>query len=616
LGISAAATYLFHFGVSIWGEYVVGTAYLHLILAFFLPQTFLYFPASSRFRGMFPWYDAVLAIACFVIPIYLFLHGQDILFEGWEVAPPPLAFCFGIVLWALVLEAARRAVGWTLFLLVLSFSLYPLFASHMPGLLLAKSFQFSRLVGYHIMGPEGVIGLPTRVLGYLFIGFMLFGVALTATGAARFFLNLALSMLGTVRGGTAKVAVASSAMVGSISGSVITNVITTGSFTIPAMKRAGYPHYYAAAIETCASSGGVLMPPIMGAAAFVMASILNISYAEVALAAAVPSILYYLGLFVQVDGFAAKTGLRGLPREDLPSFWRTIKEGWFYVFAFAVLIYVLFFLRREAQAPFYATVGLLILTMFRKETRLKAGDLVDFMERVGKVLGEITGILSSIGLLIGSLLLTGVAQTLSSDIIELAGGNVILLVGMGAVASFILGMGLTITACYLLLAVLLAPALVQMGFDPLAVHIFLVYCGMLSFITPPVAIAAYAAAALAGAKPMLTAFQAVRLGAVKYCIPFFVVFQPALILHGTFTEILQVVATGAIGVVLLASGIEGYLIGVGKLGFVKQFLSLIGGFLLFMPGWLSNLVGAGLTAILFVQPLLFSSSGRNDVKRS
>lgn len=614
LGVLAAAVYLFHFGVSIWGELIVGTAYLHLILAFFLPHVFLYFPASSRFQSRFPWYDLVLAILCFVTPFYFFLHGQDILFKGWEVAPPPLAFFLGIIMWALVLEAARRAVGRALFFLVLFFSLYPLFASHMPGLFLAKSFHFSRLVGYHIMGPEGVIGLPTRVLGYLFIGFMLFGVALTATGAARFFLNLALAMLGTVRGGTAKVAVASSAMVGSISGSVITNVITTGSFTIPAMKRAGYPHYYAAAIETCASSGGVLMPPIMGAAAFVMASILNIAYAEVALAAAIPSILYYLGLFVQVDGFAAKTGLKGLPRGDLPLLGQTLKEGWFYVFAFAVLIYVLFILRREAQAPFYATVGLLILTMIRKETRLSFKDFIDFIERIAKVLGEITGILSSIGLLIGSLLLTGVAQTLSSDIIDLAGGNVFLLVGLGAVASFILGMGLTITACYLLLAVLLAPALVQMGFDSLAVHIFLVYCGMLSFITPPVAIAAYAAAALAGAKPMLTAFQAVRLGAVKYCIPFFVVFQPALILHGTFLEILQVVGTAVIGVILLASGIEGYLVWVGKLGVAKRLVSLVGGFLLFMPGWLTNLIGAALIAILFVEPLMLALRSHEGVR--
>jgi TRAP transporter 4TM/12TM fusion protein len=599
VGTAAAVIYLFHIGVSIWGEYVVGTAYLHLVLALFLPQIFIHFPLTSGSREKLPWYDVIFVLLSFIAPFYFFLNGENILFTGWEIVPPPVAFWLGIILWALVLEGARRTVGWFLFFLVLAFSLYPLFASHMPGLFYGKSFGFVRVVGYNIMGPEGVIGLPTRVLGNLFIGFMLFGVALTATGAASFFLNLALSLLGTVRGGTAKVSVISSAMVGSISGSVITNVITTGSFTIPAMKRAGYPNYYAAAIETCASSGGVLMPPIMGAAAFVMAGILNISYAQVALAAAVPSILYYLGLFVQVDGFAARQGLKGLTREELPSFWQTVKEGWFYLLAFAVLIYVLFILRREAQAPFYATIPLLLLTMIRKETRLNFKDFLGFLERVGRVLGEITGILSSIGLLIGALLLTGTAQTLSTDLIDLAGGNVFLLVGMGALASFILGMGLTITACYLLLAVLLAPALVQLGFYDLAVHIFLIYTGVLSFITPPVAIGAYAAAALAGSNPMITAVQAVRLGAVKYIIPFFVIFEPALILHGSFMEIFQSVGTAVIGVIFLGSGIEGYLVFVGRLGLFGRACTLIGGFLIFMPGSTTNFIGAGIIAILF-----------------
>jgi TRAP transporter 4TM/12TM fusion protein len=598
LGLLSATVYLFHLGVSFWGEYVVGTAYLHLILAFFLPLVFLYFPLSPRFHQKVPWYDFASALLCFLSAFYFFLHGEDILFQGWEVAPPSAALALGILLWAFVLEAARRTVGGVLFLLVLLFSLYPLFAEHMPGLLSAKSFAFPRLVGYHVMGPEGVIGLPTRVLGTLFVGFMLFGVALTNTGAAKFFLDFALSILGTVRGGTAKVAVVSSAMVGSVSGSVITNVITTGSFTIPAMKGAGYPSHYAAAIETCASTGGVLMPPIMGAAAFVMASILNITYAEVVLAAIIPSLLYYLGLFIQVDSYAAKTGLKGLPRKDLPLLWQTIKSGWFYILAFALLVYVLFALRREAQAPFYATLAVLLLTMIKRETRLNARGLVHFAERVGQTLGEIAAILAAIGLLIDSLLLTGVAQTLSSDIIDLAGGNIILLVGMGAVASFILGMGLTITACYLLLAVLLAPALVQSGLNPLAVHLFLMYCGMLSFITPPVAIAAYAAASLAGADSMKTGFQAIRLGVILFLIPFFFVFQPAFVLHGSGFEILKVLVTGFIGVFLIASGLEGYLLGMGRLSPLQRVAGIVSGALLLTPETTTDLMGAVLAGVL------------------
>lgn len=590
-GIFSAIVYLFHLGVSIWGGFIVGTAYLHLILSFFLPLVFLYFPAAARFKGKVSWFDLVLSLSCFIGSFYFFLNGQKILSQGWEVSPPFIPFALGVLLWILVLEAARRVVGWVLFGIVFLFSIYPLFGEFMPGILFSKSFSFQRLVGYYAMGPEGIIGLPTHVLGNLFIGFMFFGVTLTSTGAAKFFLDVALSFLGRVRGGTAKVAVVSSAMVGSISGSVITNVITTGSFTIPAMKKAGYPNYYAAAIETCASTGGVLMPPIMGAAAFVMASILNIAYAQVVLAAIIPSLLYYLGLLVQVDCYAAKTGLKGFPTTNIPSLWKTIKNGWFYILAFMLLIYILFSLRREAQAPFCAAALVLFITMLKKETRLNFKSFIDFLEGVGRTIGEITGILASIGLLIASLLITGVAQTLSSEIISLARGNNILLVCLGAIASFILGMGLTITACYLLLAVLLAPALVKSGLNPLAVHLFLMYCGMLSFITPPVAIGAYAAASLAGANPMRTGFQAMRLGIILFVIPFFFVFQPAFVLQGNLVEILKVLATGFLGVFFLASGIEGYLIFVGNLGFLKRSLSIFSGALLLTPEWVTDLIG-------------------------
>jgi TRAP transporter 4TM/12TM fusion protein len=600
---AVAVIYLFHLGVGLWGEVVVGTGYLFLILALLLPVAFLYFPANPRLRHKLPWYDILLSILCFAIPFWFFLHAWDILLKGWEVFPPREAFIMGLILWALVLEAARRTVGRILAILVLFFSVYPLFAEFMPGLLMARSFPLTRVVGFLIMGPEGVIGIPIKVVATLLIGFLVFGVALTNTGAGKFFLNMALSLLGMVRGGTAKVAVVSSAMVGSISGSVVTNVITTGSFTIPAMKKTGYPPHYAGAIEACASTGGVLMPPIMGAAAFIMAAFLGIPYATVALAAVIPSLLYYLGLFIQVDGYAAKTGLKGLPREELPSLRQTIKEGWFYIFAFALLIWVLFFLRREAQAPFYAAAALIVLAMFRKETRLGFKGFLNFFEDTGRVLGEITAILAAIGLLIGSLFLTGTAQTLSSEIIGLAGGNLILLVGLGAITSFILGMGLTISACYILLAVLLAPALVQGGLHPLAVHLFLLYCGMLSFITPPVAIGAFVAASLAEANPMRVGFQAIRLGAIIFLIPFLFVFEPAFVLQGTPLEIIFVVGTGALGVILLASGIEGYLVGLGRLGLLDRILSLLSGFLLFIPNWITAIAGASILLILWRIPL-------------
>jgi len=604
LGVLVVIGYLFSIGVAVWGEFVIQTGYLHLLLALFLPPVFLYFPATSGARNKVPWYDYVLFAVCFIVPFYYFLHGLDIMYESWEVEPPKMAYYFGIIFWALALESVRRSVGWVLFIMVLAFSVYPLFAESMPSLFFAKSFSFSRTVGFHAMGPEGIIGLPTRVVGTLFVGFLFFGVALTATGAAKFFLDVALALLGTVRGGTAKVAVFSSAMVGSISGSVVTNVITTGSFTIPAMKRANYPNHYAGAIETCASTGGVLMPPIMGAAAFVMASILEIPYSHVVVAAIVPSLLYYFGLFMQVDCYAAKAGLKGIPRDQLPSFWRALKEGWFYVFAFVILIYFLFFKRLEAQAPFIAAVPLLLLSQIRKETRFTWNTFVDFLEKTSRVVAEIAGIMAAVGLLIGSLLLTGMAQTLSTSLIELAGGNLYLMVAFGAIASFILGMGLTITACYLLLAVLLAPALEQMGLYILGVHLFLMYCGMLSFITPPVAIAAYAAASLAGAPSMKTAFQACRMGIILFILPFFFVFNPAFVLHGSLIEIVQVVGTGFIGVAFISSAVEGYLVMVGILGAVKRILTIAAGMALLIPSTIFDIAGAVLVVVIIVGGLL------------
>ena len=290
LGSLTAIVYLFNIGVEFWGDYVVGTGYLHLILAFFMPLVFIYYPIVSKARKKpgVPWYDAVLAVVCFACAFYFFLESQAIVNEGWEVTPPPLAYALGIAFWIITLEAARRTVGWVMFSIIFVVALYPLFAGEMPGMLFGRNFDFSRLIGYYVMGPEGVIGLPTRILGQLFIGFMIFGVALSATGGAKFFLDVALALFGTVRGGIAKTAIVASSLVGMVSGSAVTNVLIIGTTTIPAMVKGGFSKNIAAGIESCSSTGGVLMPPIMGAAAFIMAGLLNIPYGRVALAAAIP----------------------------------------------------------------------------------------------------------------------------------------------------------------------------------------------------------------------------------------------------------------------------------------------------------------------------------------
>ena len=329
------------------------------------------------------------------------------------------------------------------------------------------------------------------------------------------------------------------------------------------------------------------MPPIMGATAFVMASFLNISYVSVAIAAIVPSVLYFFGLFMQIDAYAAKNDLKGLPKEELPSLAKVFKDGWYFIAVFASLIWMLVYLQREAVAPFYATALLLIINQFTNH-RLSVDKFMRLVSQMGRLLAELAGILAAIGLIIGGLAVTGIAGTIANDLVYLAGENVIVLLIMGALTSFILGIGMTVTAAYIFLAIVLVPALTNSGIDPLASHMFVMYWGMLSFITPPVALAAFAAASVANVAPMRAGFEAMRLGAIIYFVPFFFVFNPALLLQGSIIENVQAFTTAILGVGIVSGALQGYLIGVGNLGsgtkgFVVKTLIGLSGLILALP---------------------------------
>ena len=449
-------------------------------------------------------------------------------------------------------------------------------------------------VGFHMFGTESVLGLPMNAFANLVVGFLIFGVALQYTGGGAFFLNLAFALLGKRRGGPAKVAIFSSGLMGSMSGSVITNVLTTGVMTIPAMKRVGFRPAYAGGVEACASTGGVLMPPVMGATAFVMATFLEIPYGEIVIAAAFPSIFYYLGLFMQIDAYAARNDLKGLPQAELPPLSKVLKEGWYFIAVFIALIIMLLYMQREAQAPYYATAVLLIINQFSKEHRWDLKGVITFIRAVGLLFAELMAILAGVGLIIGALTLTGKVGTITYELTQFASGNTILLLVMAAVTSFVLGIGMTITAAYLFLAVSVAPALTDGGLDKLAVHLFLMYWGMISFITPPVAIGAFAAATVAKSEPFKTGFEAMRLGSIIYFVPFFFVLNPALIGRGEPLEIAIVLATTVVGITLIAGGLQGYFYGIGKLdgnsmGMIGRIGLVIGGILFALPG--SEVIG-------------------------
>lgn len=601
LGIVLAVVQIFL--LKPFGFMLVENAYYYCLLAFYGSLAFIIFPANKNSpKERVPFYDALLFFTCLIVASYFATQALKIIEKGWEFVAPPLPTIFSLLLWFLILEGVRRVAGQVLMVTCLFFSFYPVFAHLLPGFLEGRNFSLMATARYHAMSVESILGIPMKVVGSLLIGFMIFGVTLQFTGGGKFFINFALALWGKSRGGPAKVAVISSALFGTMSGSVISNVVSTGSMTIPTMKRTGYPGYYAGAIEACASTGGALMPPVMGTAAFIMASFLSLPYWKICLAALIPSILYYLGLFVQADGYAARVGLKGLEDKDLPSLGATLKEGWFYLLALFLLVYLLLYLKVEAWAPFYASLLLLLLAMSKKETRLSPQKFLLLLMGTGKFLAELVALLGGIGLVIGALSMTGVAHSFSRELVSFAGGNIILLLLIGALTSFILGMGMTAAACYIFLAIVLAPALTAGGLNPLAVHLFVMYWGLVSFITPPVALGAITAASIAQADPIKTGFQAMRLGAVIYFIPFFFVFNPALILQAPLKEILFSLSTAVLGVFLISSALEGYLAGLGILHFPLRLWFLIAGGLLAVPEWRTDLIGIGMAGALMGVP--------------
>jgi len=564
VSILLAVNQIFNLGFFV-GYVMLDSRYMYLITGVMLCMVFITFPASRHSPSHVPWYDIAIMVVIALIFAYFAFYAERIVLEAWEYTAPSIGVWLALLTWVIVLEAGRRAGGWPVFAIVLLFSLYPTFAASLPSVIAALSIPVQDVAIFHVLGEESLFGIPMQVFAQLVFGFLIFGISLQYTGGGPFFINLAFALLGHLRGGPAKVSIFSSGLMGSMSGGPISNVLTTGPLSIPAMRRIGFSKEYAAGVEACASTGGVFMPPIMGATAFVMASFLNISYVSVAIAAIVPSVLYFFGLYMQIDAYAARKQLSGLPREELPRLSSVFKDGWYFIVVFITLIWMLVYLQREAVAPFYATALLLVINQFTKH-KLNLDRFMQLVATMGKLLAELAGILAAIGLIIGGLAVTGIAGTIANDLVYLAGENVVILLVMGALTSFILGIGMTVTAAYIFLAIVLVPALTNSGLDPLASHMFVMYWGMLSFITPPVALAAFAAASVAHVSPMRAGIEAMRLGAIIYVVPFFFVFNPALLLQGSAMENLQAISTALIGVALVSAAIQGYLIGIGDLG--------------------------------------------------
>lgn len=594
LGIMLTVNQVFY--LNLFGITIVTNAFLYYLLACFLPLVFLFFPARKTQTGPVPWYDVLLAVVALLIPLYFAIQGERIIILGWEYAAPPFPTALSVVFWALILEALRRTAGLAITIIAWIFSVYPIFANKVPiHFLQGQAFDFWTTARNHAFSANSILGIPFQTVGALLIGFLIFGVVLQHTGGGNFFFNLAHSLFGRARGGPAKVAVVSSAFMGMMSGSAVSNVLTTGAMTIPAMKKAGYKGDYAAGIEATAATGGSITPPIMGSAAFIMASFLGVPYAEIALAAAIPAFLYYLGIFVQVDGYAAKEGLVGAAKEEIPKFFPTLKSGWYYLISLVVLVYLLVTLRAEAQAPFYAIVFLILAALFKKTDRLNWSSFWNMILHSGKTLSEIVGIIAGVGLIVGGLSITGVSFSFSRELVVAVGDNLFLILLAGALTSFVLGMGMTVSAVYVFLAIVLAPALVDMGIHPIAAHLFVIYWATISYITPPVALASYAAAGIAGTNPMRTSLMAMKLGMVKYVIPFLFVLNPSLVAQGSWQEVLYNLGTAIVGVIAMASALEGWLLGVGYIkSWALRIPLLVSGILLMIPGVWTDVFGVAI----------------------
>lgn len=590
IGLFLTVNQMFNLGLG--GLRLISTAYYYLVIGLFGGVGFLAFPARKG-QVRVKWYDWVLLALVLAASVWIASRAQFIIDRGWNMEAPLEGTLVAGLYVLLVLEALRRTGEIILFGFCLVFAAYPLYAGYMPGFLWGVQLDLRQTLSEHVYGLESVIGIPMQVVADTLIGFIVFGVVLANTGGGSFFMDFASSLMGRTRGGPAKVAIVSSGLFGMLSGSPTSNVLTTGTLTIPTMKRCGYPPVYAGAVEACASTGGCLMPPVMGAAAFIMANFLNVPYADVVTAAILPALLFYLTLLLQTDFYAARHGLRGVSREEVPPLFRTLASGWYYIFALVALTVLLLTWRLEGEAPFWVSLFLLGVAVLRsKAIGFNWHAFAQLVVDVGQAVAQLVCLIAGIGLIIGAMSVTGVANSFSRELVQYAGGNIALLLAAGALTSFILGMGMTASACYIFLAIVLAPALIQTGIDPMAAHLYIFYWGIVSFITPPVALAAIAAASIAKADAMAVGFKSLRVGSVLLVLPVLFVLQPALILKGSPADLVQAAVTAICAVLLLAAAMEGYLWRLGSLPFAARIGFGIGGLLLLIPEIYTDLVGA------------------------
>ncbi len=545
--------------------------------------------------------DLLLLTVSTVICLWILINSTSILNRAGSFGATDVLMGTALVL--IVLEAARRATGLAVPIIAIVFVVYALGGPYLPDFLVHKGYSFQRLFTYLSLSTDGIFGVPIGVSANFILLFILYGALLRKTGAGQFFTDVAFALTGWTKGGPAKAAIVSSAFFGMISGSSVANTVTTGTFTIPLMKRTGYPDHFAGGVEAASSTMGQIMPPIMGAAAFIMAEFLSVPYYKVCVAAAIPAVLAFFSTFMQVHFRAVSLGLVGLPRKELPKIGEAFVAGWHHIFSIVVLIAILAQGYSPERACFWAIVATVVtsflMSLFRKESLKNFAKIILAGLEEGAVGAvEVAAACAAAGIIIGSITMTGLGIKFSSMIVDASLGKLYLALPFTMVACLFLGMGVPTTAQYVIITALVAPALIQMGVLPMAAHLFILYFGTRADITPPVALAAYAGAGIARSDPWKTGWSAFQLGIAGFIIPFMFVYAPELIFVGSFWGILSSLLTATLGVSFLAAAVQQCLL--IKTKWYEAYLLLMASLLLIKPGFMTDLAGAVIFIIVFL----------------
>jgi len=571
----------------------------HLVMGGLL--LFAVVPGWERASRVRPHPVDYLFMAALIAPfVYVFSDLESVIYR-LGVDPTGMDVLMSVIIILVILEMTRRVAGLGLLITVLCFIAYGYFGYYLPGILHHKGFSLSRLLTF-VFTVEGILGIPIFASAtYVFL-FILFGAFLDASGAGRFFVDFARSVAGSRRGGPGKVSIVSSSLIGTVSGSAVANVVVDGVFNIPMMKASGFSPRVAAAIEAMTSTAGQLVPPVMGTAAFIMAELIGVSYGAVCLAAIIPSALYYIAGYFMIDFYAGKTGLKGLPRSELPSFFRLVAAKGFLLIPLAVLIFCLMVIQMSPfRAVMWAVLVLIGISLFNaREERLGLGKILHVLCIGPQGVVEIVTTCAAAGIIVGVVSLTGLGVKFAMVVISYSHGSLLLALFLTMLITIILGMGLPTTASYTIAASMLAPALVKLGVPPLPAHLFIFYFACLSALTPPVAAAAYAAGAIAKASLWEVGWTSTKFALAGFVVPYMFVYGNALILMGGWVAIGTALFSAILGTILLAGAVQGWFMKIGNLNYIERLFFLGASLLLLKPGWMTDLIGLLVIAALFL----------------